>query len=94
MENKNNLEIMNNEIFKIKQEFFKNLLNYKEHIRKSETDAPIEVLCLPKNILGILIRSGYTRVSDIIGTDLTKIKGLGRVKIGQINTRLSQFLSG
>lgn len=94
MENDNdNLNIMNKEILRIKQDFFKNLVNYKEYIRKCETDAPLEVLCLPKNIMVILNRSGFTRVSEIAGHDLTKIKGLGSVKIAYINARLKQFLS-
>lgn len=89
---KNNNEIMNREMVKIKKDLVKTLLNYKNYITKCEYDAPIEVLCLPKATLNILNREGYFRVSDIVALDLTKIKGLGKARIAYINSRLQQFI--
>ncbi len=87
-----NIQIMNKEIFKIKQHFLKSLMDYRQYIEHAQLDAPLEVLCLPKNTLSILHREGFTRVSEISSYDLTKIKGLGLVKIAYINSRLQQFL--
>lgn len=92
MVKKNNYSIMNKEILKIKQDFIKCIVNYRKCLEDMSYDVPIEVLCLPKDILGPLKRAGIFRVSDIIKTDLTKVKRLGRVRIAYINTKLREFL--
>lgn len=91
MEKLSNEEIINNEMLRIKQDFFESLKSYRQYIRKCEYDAPIEVLCLPKDILKPLLRHGCVRVFDIMDLDLTKIKGLGKIRIGIISSRLQQF---
>ncbi len=87
----NNLLIMNREMAKIKKDFLNGLLGYRRYMETCQLDAPLEVLCLPKNILSILSRSGFTRVAEITSNDLTKIKGLGPVKLANLNSRLQEF---
>lgn len=91
MVNKNEL-IMRKEMTKIQKNLFKQLDNYKRFIRQCELDAPIEVLCLPKDILTILRKNRLFRVFDLADLDLTKIKGLGNVRIGILQSKLDNFL--
>ena len=92
MDSVKNDKIMRKEMKRIQKNFFKQIDNYKNFIRQCELDAPIEVLCLPKDILGILKRGGYVRVADIERADLTKIKGLGRTRIATLQTCINKFL--
>lgn len=87
----NDNELFVNEMIRIKKDFLSSLNNYKKFLETLSLDAPIEVLCLPENIRKILIRNKIFRVSDIVGRDLGKIKGLGDKKIGIIEYRMSQF---
>lgn len=87
-----NVKIMENEIRRIQKEFVKQVADYRKNIARLEQDAPIEVLCLPKDILTILHRNGISRVFDLTSDDFTKIKGLGDVRINTINVRLNLFL--
>jgi len=92
MDNVNNKLIMERELAKINKDFLESLYNYRSYIKKCEYDAPIDVLCLPKDILNILQRNGLVRVFDIIDLDLTKIKGLGSSRISHINTQLKKLV--
>jgi hypothetical protein len=80
-------------MLKIKKELVENIIGYKNYLKKATHDAPIEVLCLPKAINTILKKNGLIRVFHLIDTDLTKIKGLGRSRIININTQLDKFMS-
>ena len=87
-----NLEIMQREMTVISKNFLQSIENYKKTLDDLATDVPIEVLCLPDNIVKILNRNNLFRVKDLIRSDLRKIKGLGIKKIGIIEFRLSQFI--
>lgn len=86
-----NEKIMQRELKKIQKKFLKQINSYKDFIRQCELDAPIEVLCLPNDILSILHREGITRVFHLSGRDFTKIKGLGHVRLGILQTSLDKF---
>lgn len=86
-----NDKIMQRELKKIQKNLTKQINNYKNFIRQCELDAPIEVLCLPNDILGILRREGVSRVFHLSGRDFTKIKGLGSVRIGILKAALDKF---
>ena len=85
-------EIIESEMLKIKKEFIKSINNYKDHLRFSSMDAPIEVLCLCNRTVNALRKAGITRVSMLADSDLGKVKGLGCSAIGEISVRLKQFL--
>ena len=87
-----NVKIMERELKKIQKNFLKQIDNYKNFIRQSEQDAPIEVLCLPKDILGILRREGINRVYELTSRDFTKIKGFGSVRLGLLQAALDKFV--
>lgn len=87
----NNRLIMQRELAKINKDFIESLQNYQNYMKRCETDIPIEALCLPNDILKILRRNRLHRVCDIFDLDLTKIKGLGRIRISYINSRLQEF---
>lgn len=91
MDKVKNEKLMRREMRKIQNNFLKQIDNYKNYIRQCELDAPIEVLCLPNEILGIMKRNGLVRVTDVKGADLTKIKGLGRTRLAVLQSRLDQF---
>lgn len=67
--------------------------NYNKFIQLCSCDAPLGVLCLPKDIETILLREGYTRVYDLLNANLTKIKGLGKVRCYRLAACLDKFLS-
>jgi len=94
VKNNKNLDIMNKELKRINQEFIQNINSYQNFIKQSQLDAPIEVLCLPNPIIKILLRNGCVRVFHILDLDLTKIKGLGSIKISLIKIRLNEFFPG
>lgn len=91
MNGENNKLIMKRELAKINKDFVESLKNYHINMKKSELDAPLEVLCLPKDIMNILERHGLIRVVDIFDLDLTKIKGLGKYRIAYINSKFQEF---
>lgn len=86
-----NEKVMDRELKKIQKNFLKQINSYKNFIRQCELDAPLEVLCLPDAILTILRREGINRVFDLTGRDFAKIKGLGAVRIGILQTALAKF---
>ena len=77
----------------INKELFENLKNYRKTLAYMYGDAPIQVLCLPKVIETVLIKSGCLRIYDLFDRDLTKIKGIGSRRIRDLTTRLNQFLA-
>ena len=83
--------VMAKELKKIQKNFFKQINSYKDFIRQCELDAPIEVLCLPTALLGILKREGINRVFDLTGRDLAKIKGVGLTRLIALKTSLDKF---
>ena len=93
MDNDDNLEIMKKEMSKIKVDLLEKLENYNKTLSYMAGDAPIGVLCLPKTTETILINAGCLRIYDLIDRDLTKIKGIGHRRIGDLTARLDKFLS-
>ena len=77
----------------IAKKLFESLDKYQKAISFFATDAPIESLCLQPQIESILIKAGIVRIYDLIGTDFTKIKGLGPIRIKDLTTRLNEFIA-
>lgn len=75
------------------EEAKKNLAHYRNLLCFMGANVPIEALCLPKVIENILIKEGYLRAYDLIGTDLKKIKGLGPSRASLLATRLDEFFT-
>ncbi len=78
---------------KIREEVLKRFVDYNKTLSYLATDAPIEVLGLPKSIETILINNDLLRVYELLNVDFTKIKGLGVRRCRDLATRLNQFLS-
>lgn len=78
---------------KVKEEVLKKFQEYQKSLAYMASDAPISVLCLPKSIESILISHGRLRIYDLLDCDLTEIKGLSRVRISQITSRLNEFVT-
>ena len=76
----------------IENELKKNVAHYRTLMNFLGANLPIECMCLPKEIEKILIREGLIRIYDLIGHDLTKINGLGNVRVGILESRLDEFL--
>lgn len=86
-------EIKNMEIEKIKAKLLESLKNYQKTLSFMAGDAPIGVLCLPKTIETVLINNGCLRIYDLFNRDLTKIKGIGKRRIGHLTSSLDQFIT-
>jgi hypothetical protein len=86
-------KILEKEMNKINKNLMKSLNNYRKTVTFMIADAPIGVLCLPKAIESILIGQDCLRVYDLLDRDLTKIKGLGSVRLEQLTSSLNQFLA-
>ena len=71
----------------IKKEFER----YEKVMKYLECDVPIQSLCLPKVIEKCLLDAGCLRIFDMIDRDLTKIKGLGKVRRTLLRSRLNEF---
>lgn len=78
---------------KLRKELKKRLEEYGNIMKYMATDAPIGVLCLPPQIEKILLDHGILRIYDLFDLDLIKIKGLGKIRIKELTSRLDQFLS-
>lgn len=80
----------------IESEIKKKLLSTYNDYRKTmlylSCDISIEALCLSKPLESLLIRHGIRRIYDIFDFDLTKIKGLGDVRRGELATSLEKFI--
>ena len=77
----------------IEEELIKSLSIFRKSIMVMAGDAPISVLCLPKTIENVLTLNGCLRVYDLFNRDLTKIKGIGKVRSRYLASSLDQFLS-
>jgi hypothetical protein len=77
----------------LKEMLDKSISSYQMTLRYMAGDAPIGVLCLPKAVETILSKQGYLRVYDLIALDLTKVKGLGDVRVRDLAARLDEFFA-
>lgn len=80
-------------IQQLKEELQKAMGNYQKVLKYLSSDAPLEVLCLPKKIETSLLSSGCLRVYDLLDLDFTKIEGLNASQIRILTAGLHQFLS-
>ncbi len=78
---------------KINKKLLESLDNYRKFVSYMAGDMPIEAMCLNKTIEKVLLKNGIVRVYDLFDRDLTKIKGIGKVRGRNLNTCLEQFLS-
>ena len=78
---------------KINKQLTESLVNYRKALSLMLGDAPIETLCLPKSTEKLLLNSGFLRIYDLFNCDLTKIKGIGKVRVRDLAARLDQFIS-
>lgn len=83
----------NEQLKKIREEVLKKYKDYHKVMLLMATDAPLEIMCLPKPLENILLRNGFLRVYDLINVDFTKIKGLGVKRSRNLATSLDQFVS-
>lgn len=81
------------EIKDIKKDVAKKINTYRKLLDLMAADAPIQILCLPKEIEKPLLDHGFLRVYDLINADLTKVKRLGDVRIRHLTSCLDEFLS-
>jgi|APCry1669192647_1035423.scaffolds.fasta_scaffold130244_1 hypothetical protein len=80
-------------IKKINKKLLESLGNYRKFLNYAAGDVPIGCLCVNPIIEKILHENGFERVYDLFNTDLTKIKGLGRSRLGELTTRLQEFIA-
>ncbi len=81
------------DMVKLKEELRKRFHEYQTTMKFMLADAPIEVLCLNKQIEKILLDNGFLRIYDLFNIDFFKIKGLGAVRISNLTTSLDKFFS-
>ncbi len=67
--------------------------NYNKFLGMMAADVPIQVLSLSKEVESILLREGYDRVYMLLNADLTKIKGIGKLRGYRLAASLDKFLS-
>lgn len=77
----------------VKRELDEDIGHYRKCLSFLEANAPISVLCLPSAIETILEREGFEYVYDLLGKQLTEIKGLGPRRCAILAARLDEFLS-
>lgn len=77
----------------INKKVLESLQNYRKTLAYMVGDMPIGALCLPKATETLLLNSGYSRVYDLFDCDLTKIKGIGKVRVRDIAASLEQFIA-
>ena len=78
---------------KIKEEVLKKLVEYNNTMQFMATDAPIEVLCLPKQIERALLNAGITRIFELLNCNLREIKGLGVARVNRLTASLNEFIA-
>lgn len=78
---------------RIRKEIAQLILDYPSKLNRMVTDAPIEVLCLPKVIEKLLTSNGCYRVYHVIDLDFAKIEWLNNRHARILATRLDQFIS-
>lgn len=76
-----------------KDDYKKDMMHYRRALGFLEANVPIQCLCLPSSLESALLKGGYARVTDLLGTDLTKIKGVGDKRLALLAARLNEFLS-
>ena len=81
------------ELEKATEEARKNLAHYRNLMQFMGANVPIQALCLPKKIENALLSAGFDRAYDLIGSDLTKIKGIGRGSLDLLTSRLDEFFT-
>lgn len=86
------IKIKKSVVKQINKKLLESLANYKKITSLMAADIPIQALCLDKPIEKILLNNGFLRVYDILNMDLTKIKGLGKIRIRQLTARLNEFV--
>ena len=77
----------------IREEILKRFNEYNKIISVLCADAPISDLCLPKATEKCLLQNGLLRVYDLLDCDLTKIKGIGEVRVRDLTACLDKFVS-
>jgi len=87
------VKLKKSEVRKINKKLLESLQNYRKFVACMSGDLPIGCLCLPKTTEKILIKNGFQRIYDLFDVDLTKIKGIGEVRIRDLTAGLDQFLS-
>lgn len=78
---------------KLRKELLERFQNYNKTLTYLAGDAPISTLALPKATETLLLNSGCVRIYDLFNLDLTKIKGIGSVRLRHLTARLDQFVS-
>lgn len=86
-------KLKKSDIKKINKKLVESLQNYRKLMSYMVGDMPIGVLCLPKTVETILLNNGLLRVYDLFDRDLTKIKGIGKVRGRNLAACLDEFLS-
>jgi len=76
-----------------KEQMKADFAHYRKTLQYMGCNVPIEVMCLPKEIENILLKRGFSRVYDLIGCDLTEIKGLGDSRVAILSAALDEFLT-
>jgi len=87
------IKISVKEAEEINKKLLDSLKGYQNMITYMTGDLPIGVLCLPKTTEKILLSNGCLRVYDLFNRDLTKIKGIGKVRVRDLTASLDQFLA-
>lgn len=77
----------------INEELKKSFSIYRKNLDFMLCDVPIGVLCLTKEIENALLRQDCLRVYDLLDRDLTKIKGIGKIRGRYLAACLDEFLS-
>jgi hypothetical protein len=67
--------------------------NYRDIVTCLSADVPIECLCLPDKVQKILNKNGFFRVYDLLNLDFTKIEGISKAAVGDLASRLNEFVS-
>lgn len=78
---------------KIRKELSERFIEYQKTMKYLASDAPIQILCLPKNIEKFLLDNGCLRIYDVFNLDLTKIEGISESSLRDITSRFDQFFS-
>lgn len=87
-----NLE-KNMEFSKLKVEVLSRFAEYRKTVQYMAADLPISALCLPKKLEKKLSDGDFLRVFELFGLDLTKVEGLDNRDVGDLTSRLNEFLS-
>lgn len=78
---------------KIGKQVAENLKKYNKTMLYMTGDAPLSILCLPKQIENALLAHGCLRIYDLFDLDFTKVKGLGVSRIRDLTARFNEFLA-